>query len=221
LPYHVRPMQKEDIPQVKLIDHEAFPTMLPPLNFEREMQNQMMHYYVVCDEKRLVEEVENPSPPVRNPGLISRLKKLLYPENILHNDLSAVLQHRQFICGYVGFWILADEAHITTIATREELQRQGIGELLILAVINQSRELFARELTLEVRVSNTGAQNLYLKYGFKQVGVRKHYYTDNREDAFIMTTDDITSDEYRKKIDGLSKDHIARWGKASFSYEKN
>lgn len=220
MPYRVRPMQKEDIPQVKLIDREAFPTMLPPPNFEREMQNQMTHYYVVCDEKRLVEQEEIPSSPVRNPGLIYRLKKIFYPESILHNSLPAVLQHRQFVCGFVGFWILANEAHITTIAVREELQRRGIGELLVLAVINQSRDLLARELTLEVRVSNTGAQNLYLKYGFKQVGVRKHYYTDNREDAYIMTTDDITSDEYRKKISGLSRDHNARWGKALFSYEK-
>ena len=113
---------------------------------------------------------------------------------------------------------MADEAHITTIAVREELHRKGIGELLLFTVFNRARELYANVVTLEVRVSNIGAQNLYLKYGFKQVGQRKAYYTDNREDAYIMTTGDITSSEYQSQIKELRQIHVSRWGKARFSF---
>jgi ribosomal-protein-alanine N-acetyltransferase len=100
----------------------------------------------------------------------------------------------------------------------EELQRRGIGELLLLTVIDRARELYANVVTLEVRVSNIGAQNLYLKYGFKQVGVRKAYYTDNREDAYIMTTGDITSSECHSQMRELHQSHKLRWGEARFSF---
>ncbi|UCC16507.1 MAG: ribosomal protein S18-alanine N-acetyltransferase [Dehalococcoidales bacterium] len=113
---------------------------------------------------------------------------------------------------------MADEAHITTLAVQEELQRRGIGELLVMTVFDRARELFANVVTLEVRVSNTGAQNLYLKYGFKQVGVRKSYYTDNREDAYVMTTEDITTLKCRSQTRELHKAHKSRWGEARFSF---
>lgn len=216
MPYFVRPMHQEDIPQVREIDREAFPTALPPLNFERELRNPMMRYYVVCDEEKLVEPPGIPRPPVRNSGLIKRLRKWLYPGNIPDNSLPPKPVRQAFICGYVGFWVMADEAHITTIAVREELQRRGIGELLLMAVLNGARKLFASVLTLEVRVSNTGAQKLYLKYGFRQAGIRKAYYTDNREDAYIMTTGDVTADEYRKQERKLAGVHASRWGEARF-----
>jgi ribosomal-protein-alanine N-acetyltransferase len=116
---------------------------------------------------------------------------------------------------------MADEAHITTIAVRSELQRRGIGELLIMAVFDRARKFFATILTLEVRVSNTGAQNLYVKYGFYQVGVRRGYYTDNREDAYIMTTGDITSSECHSQLRELSKAHSDRWGETEYLFENN
>lgn len=213
-------MRKGDIPQVSKIDREAFPTMFPPPNFEREMQNQMTHFYVVCDEEKQVELSYVPVMPVRKSGLMSRLKKWLNQDGDIEDGESQPEAYNEYICGYVGFWVMADEAHITTIAVRDELQRRGIGELLIIAVFDRAKELFANVVTLEVRVSNSGAQNLYYKYGFKQAGVRKAYYTDNREDAYIMTTGDITTLEYQSQLKELSDAHISRWGEARFDFQE-
>lgn len=195
-------MRREDISQVSVIDREAFPTMLPPLNFERELRNKLTHYYVVCDGDKSV-EIPAVTPDWKSgTGLIDKLKRLFSSEV---SSESGSMHFTRYIGGYVGFWVMADEAHITTIAVREELQRQGIGELMIIAVLNLAREMYAQFVTLEVRASNTGAQNLYRKYGFKQTGVRKGYYTDNREDGLVMTTGDITSAAFREQIEQLTK----------------
>ncbi len=213
-------MRKTDIPQVKEIDREAFPTMMPPPNFERELGNQMMHYYVVCDESRTVNHEPDPVRPMKKPTWMSSLMRRLFGGAEASRGEPPITV-APFVCGYVGFWIMADEAHITTIAVRQECQRNGVGELLMVTVFVRAKELFATQVTLEVRVTNTGAQQLYLKYGFKEAGVRKHYYTDNREDAYIMTTQDITTDESLKMLDKLRRQHAGRWGKAKFSLSEN
>lgn len=216
--YYIRPMRKEDIPQVSRIDREAFPTMLPPPNFERELRNQMTHFYVVCDEDTNIDQVDVLVAEKKTSGLMNMLKRWFNPDRLIEGDPSQSEYNNDYICGYVGFWVMADEAHITTIAVREELHRKGIGELLLFTVFNRARELYANIVTLEVRVSNIGAQNLYLKYGFKQVGQRKAYYTDNREDAYIMTTGDLTSPGYQSQIKELRQLHKSRWGGARFSF---
>lgn len=91
------------------------------------------------------------------------------------------------ITGYAGFWNVAGEGDITNIAVLPEYRRQGIGSRLIEAVIKQAAELELELLTLEVRRSNIAAQMLYSKYGFEIIGERKRYYSDNCEDALIMT----------------------------------
>jgi ribosomal-protein-alanine N-acetyltransferase len=214
-------MRKEDIPQVSRIDREAFPTMFPPPNFERELRNQMTHFYVVCDEEKHIDQVDIPVAPTGTISLKDRLKRWFGSDGSGSSDVLQPENYNDYICGYVGFWVMADEAHITTIAVSEELQRRGIGELLLLTVFNQARELYANVVTLEVRVSNIGAQNLYLKYGFQQVGVRKAYYTDNREDAYIMTTSDITSSEFHAQMRELHQAHKSRWGESRFSFPVN
>jgi ribosomal-protein-alanine N-acetyltransferase len=109
----------------------------------------------------------------------------------------------EHISGFVGLWILMDEAHIINIAVSEPYRGQGIGELLLIAGIDTAAKLQAGVVTLEVRESNRIAQNLYTKYGFIKVGVRKGYYTDNREDALIMTTDNITSESFKRHLQSL------------------
>jgi ribosomal-protein-alanine N-acetyltransferase len=178
----------------------------------------MTHLYVVCDEDKKADQVDIPVARTGTSGLVNRLKRWFNPDRPGEDNTLQPENYSDYICGYVGFWVMADEAHITTIAVSEELQRRGIGELLLLTVFDRARELYANVVTLEVRVSNTGAQNLYLKYGFKQVGVRKAYYTDNREDAYIMTTGDITSSECRSLMRDLYQTHTARWGEARFSF---
>ncbi len=205
---YVRPMRKEDIPQVLNIDREAFPTQLPPPNFQHELRNRLAHYIVACDEERTVEPTPPaPSPPGGLSVLISRLGRWLSG-----NNDGPLPETKQFITGFVGFWAMADEAHITSIAVREELQRQGIGELLLLSTIDLARELDVRAVTLEVRVSNTAAQSLYSKLGFNQTSVRKGYYTDNREDGVVMTTDDINSHLFQAQLKELKKTHSGKWG---------
>jgi ribosomal-protein-alanine N-acetyltransferase len=93
------------------------------------------------------------------------------------------------IVGYAGLWFIVDEAHLTSIAVREEQRRRGIGEQLLKASLQLAAARQAAMMTLEVRASNQAAQALYEKYGFKTVGVRRGYYTDNHEDAYLMTVD--------------------------------
>jgi ribosomal-protein-alanine N-acetyltransferase len=114
------------------------------------------------------------------------------------------------LVGYGGFWLMVDEAHISTIASHADWRRRGIGELLLIAMIDGATQVGARVVTLEVRVSNTDAQALYRKYGFDVTGSRKHYYSDNREDALIMTTPLVTTSEYQLKVQGLKRDLFNR-----------
>ncbi|MDI3257733.1 MAG: ribosomal protein S18-alanine N-acetyltransferase [Kyrpidia sp.] len=97
-----------------------------------------------------------------------------------------VAQRGDVVVGYAGMWLILDEAHITNIAVDPDLRRQHIGETLLRYVMAYARSQGATRMTLEVRVSNTPAQNLYRKLGFVPKGVRRGYYTDNHEDALIM-----------------------------------
>jgi len=89
------------------------------------------------------------------------------------------------IIGYGGLWKVSDEAHITTIGVRAESQHQGLGTGMFAALVQRSYELGARWITLEVRVTNGHAIRLYERFGFKAIGRRRGYYTDNGEDAVV------------------------------------
>lgn len=95
------------------------------------------------------------------------------------------------IVGYGGVWVVFDEAHVTNIAVHPSYRGKKVGEAILRALILLSRIEGADRMTLEVRPSNLVAQKLYWKFGFKPVGVRKGYYTDNGEDAIIMWCDDL------------------------------
>lgn len=88
--------------------------------------------------------------------------------------------------GYVGMWIVFDEGHITNLATHPKYRRQGVAHSLMNELIQVSKEKGVRYLTLEVRRTNSSAQELYEKMGFVHMGVRRKYYLDNNEDALIM-----------------------------------
>ena len=184
MPYYVRLMHQEDVSQVTGIDREAFPTMLPPANFRREMDSPLAHYIVVCEEKG---QAAPTGTEVNKNG-------------------------EQPVVGFAGFWLMAGEAHIVNLAVRQPYRRQGIGELLLISLIELAVEMEASLITLEVRASNAGARRLYGKYGFTDRGLRRRYYSDNREDAVIMTVDDISSPLYHLKLNELKKEHSDRWG---------
>lgn len=97
-----------------------------------------------------------------------------------------IAKDKDKVVGFAGVWIIVDEGHITNIAVHPNYRGQGIGIQLVNELINKSKELGCIALTLEVRESNSIAQNLYKKFGFSVDGVRKKYYEDNKEDALIM-----------------------------------
>lgn len=116
-------------------------------------------------------------------------------------------QEENKLLGYAGFWLIMDESHITTIAVHPDYRRKYLGEVLLQHLIEKSVSRKAKWLTLEVRASNIGAQNLYYKYGFSSLGLRRKYYQDNNEDALIMWTDDIFSKAFKDTYNRL-KDEL-------------
>lgn len=182
IPYEVAPMRVSDISEVMAVERQSFPTPWTPSAYRYELMfNANAHYYVVRSRF--------PPPSASNArphGWRSRLRRLLGGAGPVAPP----------ILGYVGFWLVAGEAHISTIAVHPKARRRGLGELLLLQVIETALAEDAEFVTLEVRVSNHSAQHLYEKYAFERVGRRKGYYTDNREDAWIMTVDRLDDPEY-------------------------
>jgi len=200
-------MRKEDIAQVTEIDREAFPTQWPPANYQHELGNRLAHYIVTCEERQTAEEAKVEASPPKDSGLMSWVRRL-FSHN--HND-RLTPSSREYILGFAGFWIMAEEAHITNIAVREQYRYQGIGERLLISMIDLASELKAHIITLEVRASNTAAQSLYYKYGFTQTGLRRGYYTDNREDGVLMSTENIASASFQAHLQQLKQAHSRRW----------
>jgi [ribosomal protein S18]-alanine N-acetyltransferase len=97
------------------------------------------------------------------------------------------------VAGFAGLWLMVDEAHVTTFAISPPWRRNHLGERLLVALFDLANERRATEATLEVRLSNLPARRLYEKFGFRPVGIRPGYYSDNNEDALIMTTEPLRS----------------------------
>lgn len=104
------------------------------------------------------------------------------------------------VVGYSGTMFVGEDAHITTIAVDPAWQRQKIATRLLLNVAREAIRRNARNLTLEVRVSNTGAQALYEQFGFERAGLRKNYYVETNEDALVMWANGIDTPDYALKL---------------------
>ncbi len=121
--------------------------------------------------------------------------------NEMNNQLGRYYSLTDFrnnkIIGYFGYWLILDEVHITTIAVHPEYRGNSLGELQLVQLLEKVLGQTVHWVTLEVRTSNYSAQNLYYKYSFESAGLRHKYYQDNREDALIMTTPNITSQSFR------------------------
>jgi ribosomal-protein-alanine N-acetyltransferase len=127
-----------------------------------------------------------------------------WPKNAYAAELSQnrqahyiVLRDGQELIGYGGLWKVVHEAHITTIGVRAQSQRMGYGTVLFAALIQRSYDLGARWITLEVRASNERAIRLYERFGFRAIGRRRGYYTDNSEDAVIMWSDSLHAPRFK------------------------
>ena len=109
----------------------------------------------------------------------------------LSNNLAKYLVAKvdKKVVGYVGIWFVVDEGHITNVAVHEDYRGKKVGDQLIKELVQVCKDSNIVSMTLEVRASNTVAQNLYRKYGFRMAGIRKEYYSNNKEDAIIMWND--------------------------------
>ena len=107
------------------------------------------------------------------------------------------------VVGYAGLMMSGEDAHVTTIAVDPPWHRHKIGTRLLLALVREGLERGARNLTLEVRTSNHGAQELYRRFGCRPAGIRKNYYAETNEDAIVMWAEDIDAPEYATRLDGI------------------
>ncbi|HET9110659.1 MAG TPA: ribosomal protein S18-alanine N-acetyltransferase [Ktedonobacterales bacterium] len=191
--YRVDEMTMADLPRIVEIERLAYTTPWPPSAYRRELQENRMAHYIVVRDTLLTppEPVVAPKDDQRKPFPLSLLPVRIPP--IISPEAANIV-------AFSGLWHMVNEAHITTIAVHPEYRGRGVGELMLSTMIDRGYAVHARYVTLEVRVSNYVAQNLYRKYGFSQTGVRRRYYSDNHEDAFVMSTENITSETYRERF---------------------
>ncbi|MDL2235896.1 ribosomal protein S18-alanine N-acetyltransferase [Christensenellaceae bacterium OttesenSCG-928-L17] len=143
-----RPMQKQDVHEVSLIERLCFRSPWSEKMIAGELKNRVAHYYVAeTSEKEII--------------------------------------------GYLGMWIMFEEAHITNIAVAPSYRRNGVAQRLMLHGMQQALLSGATQMTLEVREHNSGAQALYFGLDFVSAGKRKRYYSDTGEDALILWNTDI------------------------------
>jgi ribosomal-protein-alanine N-acetyltransferase len=186
IPYIVERMTLADVPEVGALERMVFTLPWSNHAFEYELQYNPMAYFVVVRHRET------------DAGGEERRRA---PEGVIGRLMSNPA--RQPVRGYAGFWFIVDEAHICTLAVHPEWRGQGLGELLLVHMIDHATALNAAVATLEARTSNLVAQQLYRKYGFEVVGLRKGYYSDNHEDALIMTTAPLVSASYRSHLQAL------------------
>jgi [ribosomal protein S18]-alanine N-acetyltransferase len=192
-------MTMSDVPRVIEIERLAYPSTWPPSAYRKELQDNRWAHYIVMRDKKIVEE--RATEPVQD----YERPRRIFPLSLLPNRQTMTMQTPGLasIIGFAGLWLMVDEAHITTIAMHPDYRRRGLGEYMLANLIDIAYAINARWVTLEVRVSNYSAQNLYRKYGFREAGLRHRYYSDNQEDALIMWTEEIHSLAYRHKFQVL------------------
>ena len=143
--------------------------------------------------------------------IVLDIERRTYPqpwsEGVFRDELSQenrvylVAEAEGGMIGFAGLLLVEDDAHVTTLAVESTARQRGIGTRLMLELIAAGLERGARNLTLEVRATNEGAQRLYSRFGMAAVGVRKHYYRD--DDAVIMWVTDIDQPEYSERLDEI------------------
>jgi [ribosomal protein S18]-alanine N-acetyltransferase len=163
-------MREADVATVQEIERDIFSTPWPRNAYFRELASRTSAHYVVLR----FDQVAETSPAIRTPDF----------------DHSMV--------GYGGMWRMYDEAHVTTIGVRLDLQHRGYGRIIFAGLVQAAYDMGAKWITLEVRTTNENAMRMYEAFGFKVIGRRKGYYTDNGEDAIVMWSDSILSPRFRK-----------------------
>ena len=169
-------MREADVNTVQEIEREIFATPWPRNAYYRELASRASAHYVVLRHEGMTEGIE-------------------LPKHFRSPDLDPT------IVGYGGMWRMYDEAHVTTIGVRHDLQHHGYGRILFAGLVQASYDMGAKWITLEVRTTNDNAMKMYEAFGFKVIGRRKGYYTDNGEDAIVMWSDSIHSPRFRRAFE--------------------
>ncbi len=183
--YVLHPMRRQDIAQVMEIDRRSFPCPWSANQYAYEIAENPTSYMVV-----LTAPGQKPPSPIARPGLFGLLDRLRLRRS----------GGGDTVVGYGGFWYGGSQAHISTIAVHPAYRGKGLGELLLAGMVRRAITLGARYVSLEVRVSNQTAINLYLKYEFAQCGRKTAYYRDNGEDAYDLRIHAL-DDGYRARFD--------------------
>ena len=194
--YVIERMTMSDVPRVIEIERLAYPSTWPPSAYRKELQDNRWAHYIVLRDRKIFEE------RATVPAHESEKPRRIFPLSLLPSRSTATMPTPELasIVGFSGLWLMVDEAHITTIAMHPNYRRQGLGEFMLVNLIDIAYSIGAKWVTLEVRVSNHNAQNLYRKYGFREAGLRHRYYSDNQEDALVMWTDEIHSSSYKQRF---------------------
>ena len=217
--FSVRVVAPDDLAMLESIEREAFPGINPVTRLERDLARQN-GLYLAATRRWYGEEQE--LGPRYAIATKSEKEDVSFAARVKRNVDRYVLDRiarpnlpSDYIAGFIGMWLVLDEAHVVIIGLRESDRRKGIGELLLISAIEHAVENDCRMVTLEVRESNKPAIELYRKYGFQKVGLRRRYYSDTRENAVIMTTPPIQNDDYRNQFTTLVEQHADKWGRVS------
>ena len=198
--FHVRPMTGADVHRCALVEREALPTLFPPTSFGRELGNRLAKYLVAESAVQ-----GRQSAGTAGTGAAGGMAGL--------DDVRGRAAPGGAV-GFIGIWYMAEQAHVAGLGVLPTKQGRGIGELLLIAAIEHAVMRRSKVMTLEVRESNYIARNLYRKYGFTDRGRRRGYYSDNREDAVIMTTDRLGGRAFGDSLERLVAAHVRSWGES-------
>ena len=178
---------------------------------------------MVTERSREILDIEVGSMRRRHLPAVLRIEAKVYPRpwsaGLFLSELAQkgsraylVARYQGKVVGYSGVMILGDEGHVTNIAVDPAYHRHGIGTRLLLALIEEARERRVRSMTLEVRRANAGAQSMYRMFGFQTVGVRRGYYVETGEDAYIMWAEGVWTPDYARRLERI-REGLDRRGK--------
>ena len=195
-------MVSNDIEQANAIEKDAFPDLFPPTSFSKELKRDRATILVAEVNENVTGWQE----------LIPPRQDNIFNSNLYRNGYTGYGKGQKFLTGLLMFWEMAGEAHIISVGVRRNFRRRGIGELLMLNCFSRCVRSTYSAISLEVRSSNKAAQELYLKHGFLVEGIRKAYYSDNREDALIMNVRNILSPSHVQRMTDRKKTYTELHG---------
>jgi ribosomal-protein-alanine N-acetyltransferase len=207
--YYIEPMRLDDVADVSRVERECFSNPWPQSAYRRELRNAGNNHYIVLRERADIEVSRRERDDARRADGRRPLGLLPFVRRPEPQPVEAAADP---IIGFAGMWVLFDEAHVTTIGVLPNQRGKGLGELMLVELFEAAQARGAEWLTLEVRVSNTPAQALYEKYGFTRQGVRRRYYSDNGEDAYIMWSPSLRTESFREQLARLKAALLERFG---------